>query len=90
MYGQLYNNVMWAPLVEKAWAKVVGSYEQFVSDDTLLQQALRTLSGAPTFTYDTTNLSTVAHRNDLWNTIVAANSLGYLITAQVGGATSSV
>ena len=41
---------MWAPIIEKAWAKVKGSYLN--SDGGLLENGFRALTGAPVFTYD--------------------------------------
>ena len=40
---------LWGPLVEKAWAKIVGNYE--VADYGLMKNGFRVLSGAPTFGY---------------------------------------
>ena len=43
------NTVMWAPLLEKAWAKLKGNYE--ISAGGLITNGYQTLSGAPTFSY---------------------------------------
>jgi len=38
---------MWAPLLEKGWAKVKGSYEN--SDEGVLITGLRSVTGNPTY-----------------------------------------
>lgn len=40
---------LWGPIVEKAWAKVIGNYE--VADYGLLKTGVRVITGAPTFGY---------------------------------------
>lgn len=40
---------MWAPILEKAWAKVKGNYGQ--TSGGFVVSGLRALTGAPTFTY---------------------------------------
>jgi len=41
---------MWAPLLEKAWAKVKGNY--VTVDGGFLVEGVRALTGVPAFTYD--------------------------------------
>lgn len=41
---------MWGPVLEKAWAKVRGSYTN--ADGGLLENGLRILTGAPIFFYE--------------------------------------
>ena len=41
---------MWVPILEKAWAKVKGSYE--TSNGGYITNGFRTLVGAPVFKYD--------------------------------------
>jgi len=41
---------MWPPILEKAWAKVKGSYE--TSSGGFLATGLRALVGSPVFMYD--------------------------------------
>lgn len=43
------NGSMWAPILEKAWAKVKGNYAQ--TDGGFVVNGLRSLTGVPTFTY---------------------------------------
>ena len=43
------NGSMWAPILEKAWAKVKGNYAQ--TDGGFVVSGLRSLTGVPVFTY---------------------------------------
>ena len=43
------NNSMWAPILEKAWAKVKGNYAQ--TDGGFVVNGLRSITGVPVFTY---------------------------------------
>jgi hypothetical protein len=45
------NTIMWASILEKAWAKVKGNYES--SEGGFVQSGLRAITGAPVFTYKT-------------------------------------
>ena len=44
---------MWAPILEKAWAMVKGSYTN--ADGGLVTNGLRSLTGAPVYSYPTYN-----------------------------------
>ena len=55
---------MWVPLLEKAWAKIKGTYQN--SDGGYLQNGLRTLTGAPLFTYPTRDVRTDAQANEVF------------------------
>jgi calpain-15 len=48
------NNLMWAPIIDKAWAKVKGSYMN--SNAGMSANALRFMTGAPTITFDTVDI----------------------------------
>ena len=52
------NGSMWAPILEKAWAKVKGNYLNANGD--LLQNGLRSIVGVPTYNYELS-----AYRSDL-------------------------
>ena len=41
------NNAMWAPVLEKAWAKVKGSYED--AEYGLFENGMRAVLGVPVF-----------------------------------------
>ena len=49
------SGLMWMPILEKAWAKLKGSYE--MADGGLLENGLRMLTGVPVFYYQTRYLS---------------------------------
>lgn len=49
-YAQLGDdNSLWGAILEKAWAKVKGSYE--AATDGVMSNGLRALTGAPVFNY---------------------------------------
>lgn len=48
------NKVFWAAILEKAWAKVKGNYE--AADGGFTVSGLRSITGAPVFTYKTSNI----------------------------------
>jgi hypothetical protein len=43
------NGEMWGPILEKAWAKVRGSYDN--ADGGFTENGLRALTGSPVFIY---------------------------------------
>lgn len=45
------NTVFWGPIVEKAWAKVMGSYAAYVGDIDDVANGIRALSGVPVMKY---------------------------------------
>jgi hypothetical protein len=47
---------MWAPIIEKAWAKVKGSYQN--ADGGLIENGLRALTGSPVYIYEGKNMNT--------------------------------
>ena len=49
---------MWAPLLEKAWAKVKGNY--VTADGGFLVSGIRALTGVPVFTYEANTVGTSA------------------------------
>ena len=50
------NRVFWPPILEKAWAKVKGNYEAV--EGGFVVSGLRSLTGAPVFTYKTSVIGT--------------------------------
>ena len=48
VFAKAVNNILWAVLLEKAYAKIHGSYEAIKSGHS--SDVLRDLTGAPTFT----------------------------------------
>ena len=60
-----YSGAIWGPLLEKAWAKVIGNYE--IADGGYLENALRQHTGAPVFTYEVLPQTTQTWADDLWS-----------------------
>lgn len=60
--GEGVENVMWGPLLEKGFAKFMGSYEK-ISSGGFASEAIRALANLPGFLYKTGNLE------DVWGTI---------------------
>ena len=52
---------MWVQLLEKAWAKICGSYARIIGG--LTEEALRVLTGAPVKNFDHLKINV----NKLWN-----------------------
>ena len=48
------NTAMWAPLIEKAWAKIKGNY--ITVDGGFLVEGVRALTGVPAFTYEANSI----------------------------------
>ena len=53
--GEGVQNVMWGPLLEKAFAKFMGSYEK-ISTGGVSSEAMRAIAGLPGFLYKTKNI----------------------------------
>lgn len=69
---------MWGPLLEKAWAKVKGAYEN--AESGLIRTGIRALTGAPGFShYEPFDI------DEIYETIRAADVAGYLIGAGTSG-----
>jgi hypothetical protein len=60
--AESYDHIMWGPLLEKGYAKFIGSYEKIAKGGTATE-AVRTLTGLPGFTYHTRQVE------DVWQTI---------------------
>ena len=58
---------MWGAILEKAWAKVKGSYDY--SDGGSYETGFRSLTGAPVFSYKTSAITSTALANDAWTMI---------------------
>ena len=52
------NSVYWGPIIEKAWAKVVGSYAAYVGDIDDIAEGIRVLSGVPVMKYSAADQTT--------------------------------
>ena len=83
-----HSNELWMMLVEKAWAKVCGSYE--AAEGGHVDAAILALSGGPTKTYRLTDYLRDIRRvgaakeerlDKLWATLDEANKKGWVTTA---------
>ena len=74
---------MWAPILEKAWAKVKGNYE--ASEGGFVVSGLRAITGAPVFTYDTASIGVDVSEEAVYNLFVAANDAEYPMGAGTTG-----
>lgn len=80
------TNALWAPFLEKVWAKVNGYYERIIAGSA--DEVFRFFNGLPTtvtFRGDATWLSAT----DIWNIISSADYNQYIITAGVPGGSNS-
>ena len=79
-FSRSNGNELWVLLLEKAWAKIHGSYENI--DGGLTKDVLQDLTGAPceVFSHDD---------EDLWNKIVSSNEQNFLLTASAGNTRAS-
>ena len=69
---------MWAPILEKAWAKVKGSYEG--SGWGYYASGIRSLTGAPNFMY-----TDITDTNEYFDLINGADDAGYLMAIDTEG-----
>ena len=63
---------MWAPILEKAWAKIKGSYSNS-ADPGYVQNGLRAITGIPVFTYATSDLVSEELLNQAYELLDSAN-----------------
>lgn len=77
---------MWAPILEKAWAKAKGNYAQ--ADAGFVVSGLRALTGVPTFTYLIS--STDFTSSETFDLLAAGESVDYPMGASTTGSSDSV
>lgn len=81
------NTAMWAPLLEKAWAKIKGNY--VTTDGGFLVEGVRALTGVPTFTYDANSIGTSATgaltSDEAYALIKAGEDANYIMAAGTDG-----
>jgi len=65
IFAESKDHIMWGPILEKAYAKFVGSYEKIAKGGTATE-AIRAITGFPGFLYPT------HHTSNLWEIINAA------------------
>lgn len=74
-FTKSHDNELWVMLLEKAWAKVHGSYSKIESG--LTTECLHDLTGAPTKDFYTDE----EDNEDLWLNILNAETNQYVMTA---------
>ena len=74
---------MWGPILEKAWAKVKGSYANTRGGHVV--NGLRSLTGIPVYYYKTSKLISAALVDEAMTMLKEADKLNYLMGAQVDG-----
>jgi hypothetical protein len=75
--------LMWAPLIEKALAKVKGSYS--IANGGLVTNSLRLLTGAPAFSFDTADLTDDAKLLEGFNQFKQADEKKWVAGAGTAG-----
>ena len=73
------SNSLWAPLLQKAVAKIKGNYENLMAG--IPENALRLLTGAPAFHYEVSQL----HNDSIWDYIKSGFDSNYLMMAGTSG-----
>lgn len=77
------GKAMWAAIMEKAWAKVKGNY--LISEGGLVENGLHSLVGVPVYRYYTSDITTTAEAEDMWDILVAADAANYLMGVGTSG-----
>jgi len=77
------KKIMWGALLEKAWAKVKGNYDN--ADGGFVNSGLRVLTNVPVFTYSGKDLTDQTKQDATWNILVAADKANYVIGAGTDG-----
>lgn len=72
-FSKAHGNELWVLLMEKAWAKVHGSYDRIVSGQAHL--AMRDITGAPGFEY------IISEHEDLFDKIKDADGKNFCMAA---------
>ena len=67
------NNTMWGPLLEKSYAKLVGSYLNLARGG-VASEAIRAITGFPSFVFNATAT------NNTWEIIKTALQQGDIVT----------
>jgi hypothetical protein len=74
---------MWAALLEKAWAKMKGNY--LIAEGGLVENGLHYLVGIPVIRYYTSQITSTAEAEAMWDIFVAADAANYLMGAGTAG-----
>jgi hypothetical protein len=76
------DNALWAPFLEKAWAKVNGNYEKIISGSE--QEAFMFLTGVSSTSYNIV-ANFASNPETVWSTIRDADLKAYVMTISTGG-----
>jgi calpain-15 len=74
-FSRANEKEMWVMILEKAWAKIHGSYRRIESGSTV--QTLRDLTGAPGNQY------VISETENMWDIIVEANEKDYILCCSI-------
>lgn len=77
-FSQANGNELWVLILEKAWAKLHGSYERIEAGHA--HSVIRDLTGAPSFDVDIEEYGV----DELWDRLVKAEQKNYLMAASAG------
>lgn len=72
---------MWSPILEKAWAKVKGSYEN--ANGGFVSSGIRSIVGSPVFIYETAETDDDARAH--WTKLNTADGLDYIMGTGTAG-----
>lgn len=80
---------LWGPLVEKAWAKMIGNYEMIIGGQ--IAEAIAVLAGSPASVYATADWNAAAPKSptDAWTILNNAQTAGYISGAASAASGSS-
>ena len=76
------DGALWGPLIEKAFAKLIGSYEAIISGDAA--QSIEVLTGAPATRYSHEGADSSTAR-EVFNAVAAAKAVNNMASAATGG-----